>query len=234
MATITHDAIIGGRVTFDARVASLSGPATSAAVFKRRDGSLHELVGGSLQFGEERALQILGQPLDEEYEYAGGRLLVGFSEQMDGVGFYRTRLGVWEGARSSVSAHLSGPSTTADLMMLFDAFHIVEQDDGPALTPRDHETVLAEAPSVLKQMPEVGLVTVEPMTHEVARALPRWRGRSVRGGELFRDESRIEMGALVFHLVHDTSRSVVAAGIDTPLETMLEALDDLEVVWEAT
>lgn len=190
--------------------------------------------GGAPRFGEERALQLLGAPLDEEYEYGGGRLRVGYTEQMDGVGLYRTRLGVWEGARWSLSAHLSGTSTTADLLALLDAFQIAEHDEGPALAPRDKETSLAEAPSVLKQLPGVGLVTVEPMTREVARALPRWQGRAVRGGELFRDDSRIEMGALVFHLVHDSSRSVVAAGVDTPFDTLLEALEDLEVVWDAS
>lgn len=46
MATVTHGALVGGRVTFDAHSVPLSGPATSAAVFKLPNGSIHELVGG--------------------------------------------------------------------------------------------------------------------------------------------------------------------------------------------
>ena len=77
--------------------------------------------------------------------------------------------------------------TAADAIALFDRFILWETASGEAtLIPKDPAgTPFIDAPVIYKEVPDLGLLIVAPLTREKARALPRWSGTPVDGGELF-------------------------------------------------
>lgn len=183
-----HTAIDGSTVTIDAAV-DPQRQASSVGVYTV-DGRWQELTTSYLEFGRDVALD-LGVELTESYRYQGGALLVGTTS----VAFAREggqppqndllHLAVWEGREHSVHTHLYN-GRAHDLIAVLDRFTLDEHAAGVRLLPRDPgRTRLAREPSVLREVPSVGLLHIRPMTRKVARMVPSWKGASARGGELF-------------------------------------------------
>lgn len=186
---VAHLAIDGSVVTITAPALNHDFHATSIGVYTV-NGHWQEFTTGSRDFGEAVADDI-GLTLTESYAFQGGALRLGTaSVQFPGraAGDAQTdlvHLGVWEGNRFSVHTHLYNGSAH-DLISIFDLFEIIEDPLGLHLQPRDPDrTSLAKEPSLLREVPYVGLLQVRPMTRRMARTVPRWRGTAAAGGELF-------------------------------------------------
>ena len=180
----------GNRVIL-ATPGAAGGPPASCAGIAQAGPRRLDLAWGSHAHGERRAA-LVGVALDEEYDYRGGRLRVGtrVSRTPSGV-LDRVRTGVWEGRRQSLSFHLNGPTTTADVLAVLEELEVEETTDGVRVQQRDGEPLpFADGPTVLKPVSGVGVFEIAPLTSRLARWLPRWTGTSVFGGELFVDDPR--------------------------------------------
>jgi hypothetical protein len=208
--------------------------ATSVGVYWV-DGTPREFTSSYRDFGRDVAAD-LSLVLQESYSMQGGTLLLGSTNQrwleVDDTGQRITsllRLGVWEGERYSIHAHLYGGQST-DLIDLFTRFTILEDEIGIQLRPR---TPSAEShqrePMVLKEVPNIGLLDVMALTTQVARTLPRWMGTPVRGGELFTDQ--VPERGNYYVLVSQSARTVVMPTSDCNHEAVIAGLETLDVTW---
>jgi hypothetical protein len=184
-----HLAIDGSNVAIEAVTFNPEYHASSVGVYAI-DGHWHEFTASYQEFGRAVAAD-LDLALTESYSYRGGRLLLGtttvtFADMGEGVSQTDLlHLGVWEGDRFSVHTHLYN-GRAHDLIDIFDRFDLVEEPLGLRLVAKDADRVaLAKEPSLLRQVPHVGVLQIRPMTRRVARTVPKWRGARVQGGELF-------------------------------------------------
>jgi hypothetical protein len=185
----THVAIDGSTVIIDATAFNPDFHASSVGVYTI-NGHWQELTTSYREFGAAVAAD-LKLSLTESYTLQGGRLRLGttsvhFPDMGKGVSQTDLlHLAVWEGERFSVHTHLYN-GKAHDLIDVFDRFDILEDAAGIRLQPRDPGHVkFAREPTLLREVPSVGVLQVRPMTPEVARMVPPWRGTAVRGGELF-------------------------------------------------
>jgi hypothetical protein len=152
-------------------------------------GRLHEFTAGVAGLGADVAGALGGTGFDEELSYSGGALLVGRLRPYDRQAKLVEDLlvGVWRGERYCLVTQLYG-LTTADLLGLLRTLRIEEHDDGlaVALAPRGGGEFAAPA-TVVKQIPELGLLEVSPLTDQHVKSLPSWRGLSTPAGEMFTD-----------------------------------------------
>jgi hypothetical protein len=168
-------------------------------------GRLHEFTAGVAGLGADVAGALGGTGFDEEFSYQDGALLVGRLRPYD----KRTRLveellvAVWQGERHCLVTQLYG-MTTADLLSVLRTLRISEHEDGLAVAPSASGGSEFAAPAtVLKQIPELGLLEMSPLTDEHVKTLPSWQGLSTPAGELFSDN------------LADGKRYFVLAGPDT-------------------
>lgn len=207
---ISHRVLDRSTVTLDLPGLDTSQPASSAvrAVFPR--GRRQEFTAGSLELGLQMAT-LLGLELREEYALQGGRLRVGSGSVFDrDIGLERHAIGVWEGDSSSIYTVLYGNVDASDFIELFNLF-VVRQEEAsaPSFIPRrPRETPFEDSPTLLKQIPQLGLLQVRQLTMRTARHLPSWPGTRVRGGELFVSRpGRLEG---YFTLVGDSSVAIIS------------------------
>lgn len=153
-------------------------------------GRLHEFTAGLAGLGAEVAGALGGSGFDEEFAYQGGTLLVGRLRPYD----RQSRLvedllvAVWRGDRYALVTQLYG-MTTAELLGLLRTLRIEEHPDGLAVAPGPRAGSEFAAPAtVLKQIPELGLLEVAPLTDQHVKTLPSWRGLATPAGELFADQ----------------------------------------------
>lgn len=242
MARVSHIALDGGRVEIDGDNLSLDRPATSVAVFNV-DGEPCEFTAGVRTLGEDVVKQF-GFPFIEEYSFQRGMLRIASGEQV----FPQTdprahdlsaplHFATWEGRQFSVHAHLY-VRPSSDLIEIFDHFVIIETPYGIRLVQKDAKaTPQVEPPtSVLKEVPEAGLLQVRQRTEATARILPKWRGAAVRGGELFRTDGALpsddSCGEVSFYLAGKTAIAYIAEpNPDARLEAVLRAIEMLEIGW---
>ena len=210
MAAIRHTALNGGMVEIDGGGADLTRPFASFIV-ARFGSHLQEFGAGRLDFGATVARE-LEIDLTEEYSYQGGRLRLGSGPWVDLDTKHETviRIAVWEGTAYSLKTVKYG-GRSLDLIALLDQFVISETADGIAMRPTNpHEVRLARigghAPSVVQNVPGVGLLEVAELTPERAKRLPPWAGLPVTGGELFVENER-SRDAKTFLMVGHTAVS---------------------------
>jgi hypothetical protein len=185
----THVAIDGSTVTIEATAFNPDFHASSVGVYAI-NGRWQEFTTSYRDFGAAVAAD-LGLSLNESYTLQGGRLRLGttsvhFPDMGKGVSQTDLlHLAVWEGRRFSVHTHLYN-GKAHDLIDVFDRFEVLEDADGIRLRPRDPEhTKFSREPSLLREVPNIGVLQVRPMTPQIARTVPTWQGTAVRGGELF-------------------------------------------------
>jgi hypothetical protein len=186
---VTHVAIDGSTVTIDATAFNPDFHASSVGIYTI-NGHWQEFTTSYRDFGAAVAAD-LSLSLGESYTLQGGRLRLGttsvhFPDM--GKGVRQTdllHLAVWEGRRFSVHTHRYN-GKAHDLIDVFDRFDLLEDAGGIHLQPRDPGQVrFAREPSLLREVPGVGVLQIRPMTPQVARTVPPWRGTAVAGGELF-------------------------------------------------
>jgi hypothetical protein len=186
-ARVTHRALDGRRFLLSGQI-DLRLPFTSVVDMTVR-GRLHEFTAGSARLGEDiaRALGVAG--FDEELSYQGGTLLIGRTRPYD----WQTHLvedmlvAVWRGRRYCLVTQMYG-MPTADVLGVLRTMRIEQHDDGVMLRPdRSGGSDFAAPATVVKEVPELGLLEMSPLTDQHVRALPAWRGMSTPAGELFQD-----------------------------------------------
>lgn len=188
MPEVLHTALDGSQVRMTAPY-DLNRPGSTAFIVADGGTFRQEFGSGDLILGELVATAH-GITLDEDYAFQGGRLRIGAAEKYDDqISLrYMMRLGVWEGERHSIKTIIFG-GTSSDIIALYDQFEIRETTTGVILNPRKQGLGLVRegqgAPDIIKPIAELGLATVFKLTPSVARTIPPWAGRSVRGGELF-------------------------------------------------
>ncbi len=174
---------------------SLDGTYTSVGVAELKNLGIkyQELTAGPRDLGETMAMDphiALGMRLDEEYSFQGGRLRIGAGTQPvgsdgdeyweqgpDGIGRPTPiRFGVWEGDAYSVHTQRYGGEAN-HLIAVFHEFEISETAEGVSCKPKDYPaTTFIDGPRVLKDIPELGLLSIAQLTSTTAKRLPRHRG----------------------------------------------------------
>ena len=205
---------LGRRVRLAAVQVDHDEPATSHVVL-RIDGVDREITTGPRGTARGIMHQVpLIDRIDESYRMGDGTLYVG-SRVEAAVGrrvLARTVAGAWEGEAYSVYAFASGAGLdNRAIIELFGALRIIETAAGVRVDVRaDHGGEVVDEPTVTVEQPDLGLVETARMTWRRQRGLPRWKGTSARGGELFRD--RLDSDVEYLRLVNDTAYTTVLPG----------------------
>jgi hypothetical protein len=208
-----------------------------------------EFIAGPVSYGEEFALSPNtgdGMVFDEEYAFQGGRLRLGWGKEHvgpDGAEYWERgpyghgrpkpiRFGVWEGQAFSLTTVIRG-DTSSDLLAIFEAITITESPLGLTVTTTSlGRRSFVEGPSVLQDVPELGLLDIADVSDPAVRALPRRkRGTPVKGGELF-VEARGEP-TMSFMLVSETSRTYIIPHPGIAEQQLVDGVSNLEISWSA-
>jgi hypothetical protein len=226
-------ALDGGSVEFDSSLAVTSAGATSFVV-ATIDGSLQEFAAGALAFGDFVA-RSADVKFDEEYAMQDGRLGIGSAEHVDGDGFGRRmfRLGVWSGHAYCVKTFLyNRPSS--DLIGIFGLIAIEERDTGVVIRARARRASITRegwyAPTVVNNVPGLGLLEVWESTAQLERRFPTTGGAHGRGGQLFHD-ARSAHGVDSLILIGDSTITRIQREPNLPDESFAAAGADLRVTW---
>ncbi|RAY11613.1 hypothetical protein DPM19_28695 [Actinomadura craniellae] len=166
-------------------------------------GRMHEVHGGARGSALAWAADLGVRSFDEEFRVRDGRLRIGRTTVRDSrAGLAEQVLAaVWEGREHAAFTHLYH-ARAADAVALFDLLRPAEHTDGVTLSPA-RRAALAEPAALVKEVPEVGLLEISPLTERTARQLPPWPGARLASGELFRDE--VEDQGVYFVLATDTA-----------------------------
>ena len=218
---VSHQALDGGRFR-------LSGPFDFGLPFTSTAeltiaGRPQEFTAGAVGLADDVAAALGVPAYEEELSYQGGTLLTARTRPYDP----QTRLtedrliAAWRGESYCVVTQLYGAST-ADLLARLRTFRFDEGADGVVIRPQPRADSHFAAPAtVVKQVPELGLLELSPLTAQQGRQLPSWRGLTTAAGELFRDT--LSDGRDYFVLVTaDTWLTVLPLN-----ETVLTQLRDL-------
>lgn len=185
--TVAHRAIDGRRFLLGGPF-DLAAPFTSA-VEVTVGGRRHEFTAGPLGLAHDVAGALGVQGFDEELSYQGGVLSTARTRPYDPqIRLIEDRLvAVWQGRRHCLFTQMYRAST-AELLAVLRTLRIEEHDDGLAVHPYPRTGTGFSAPATLvKQVPELGLLELAPLTPQRAAQLPSWRGLATPAGELFRD-----------------------------------------------
>jgi hypothetical protein len=214
-SSVTHRALDGRRFLLAGQI-DLRLPVTSV-VEVAVGGRLHEFTAGSARLGDDIAGALGVASFDEELSYQGGALLIGRARPYDRQIHLLEDMVVaaWRGRRHSLVTQMHGMST-AGLLGVLRTLRIEEHADGLALHPsRGGESAFTAAATVVKEVPELGLLEMSPLTDRHAKALPAWRGMPTPAGELFQD--RLSDGTPYFVLAAaDTWTTVLPLASTVP------------------
>ena len=191
MKTIVHRGLTGSRIAVDLpEEIAPERVGTTVAHFSIA-GVEREFTAGPRDLGAAVAAEF-GISLTESFRLQRGTLRVGSKMELwtvpvDGYRFTNKHsVAVWEGVDRSVHTHLYDAST-ADAVALFGRFTIVETPEGAQMTPAADGVVVGRQPETLMlNLPVLGLMIVRKRAD--ADGVPRWRGSTVAGGEVFCDK----------------------------------------------
>lgn len=121
---------------------------------------------------------------EEEYQMKGGSLRVFEVELPTAVETRRVLVvGAWEGERGCLATSVLEAERDW-LVEMFDTLPFREYSRG--LVIESQIVARPRPPEVVKEIPEVGVVTIRPAIPSELQRVPRGRGREAPGGELFR------------------------------------------------
>jgi hypothetical protein len=161
----------------------------------------------------------------EDFSLKGGSLRIVEVEVPTATGRNRTlTIGGWEGQTGCLVTSLVG-SERDRLIEVFDTLHFREDARGLAID--SPVTRQPRAPEVIKEIPELGVLSIRPAIHSELERIPRSRGHVTNYGEYFR--VRPSSHALAF-----MSKSAVVS--INPLErsdtrVMLAVAQNLRIEW---
>ncbi|MBW8482183.1 hypothetical protein [Actinomadura parmotrematis] len=183
---VTHRSLDGTRVRLTGSH-DLGRPVTSVTRIAVA-GRLHELSSGTRDDAHAWAEDIGVKRFEQEFRTQDGRLRIGRTSTRDpDTGLTDPVLAaVWEGRRHAVFTHVYH-GRAADAVAFFATVRLAEHDDGVTATPTGR-AYRPDPAEMVKEVPGLGLLEFTALTAQTRRRLPGWRGASVAGGELFRDE----------------------------------------------
>jgi len=160
-----------------------------------------------------------------DYSLKGGTLRVAEVELPTATGGVRTlTIGAWEGQSGCLSTSLVG-SEADRLVEVFDTLRFHERARGLAIdspvTPRPR------APQVIKEVPGVGILNIQPALPSVLERIPRTRGKVTNHGEFFR--VRATSRALTY--VSNSAVVNLDPFEETESPAMMAVAQDLRVEW---
>lgn len=213
---------------------TLTMPATNACAYDV-SGRRHELTSGGPDLEEFFAAHVVGVELDEAYRLAGGTLRVGAraSNLPPSEGGLRTRarVGVWRAGQATLCTHMSGPSTSADMVALFASLGLHETDDGLRVVPAAPHVRRLTQPTLYKRVPGVAVIECRGLTRDRTRELPPWPGTRARGGELFVADRGTPAMHLLLVSTTAITRLLPQQGADE--DELLDLATDLVGEWAA-
>jgi hypothetical protein len=229
MKTVSHTALDGSQVQISTGLA-VNEPFTSF-VNVRIGSHIHEFSSGVSGYASANAADVGVAEFTDEYRFDGGTLRLGITvQEMQNQVRASLAVAAWEGARFSVFTHAYNVDTPGDLLGVLTQVRLAESATGATLAPRDPAKTPVSQVTLVKELPGLGLLQIEPAVGDLVRRLPAWRGRVVAGGELFVDNE-----------ADDARRSFVLAGSSAitrvlpdpghQLDTVLPALTALRVDW---
>ena len=236
---VLHQALNGHTVSIDVVGMELSPLFNSYADVFIGD-QLYQFASGNAGFADRYA-EYLQSPLTEEYAFQDGKLRVGHVQTMNRFGrpSVKRAVAAWNGSRFSLFTSLNLDEGTAALISLLNALALQEAESGLIIHPRDPgQTRLRKIPRLVKWIDGVGVLDVEPLTPEVTRQLPPYRGRSTPGGELFVDRreaqtvgERVKPATNIYVLVTPTARCSIGPDSRVLEPVLLERIARVRVEW---
>jgi hypothetical protein len=161
----------------------------------------------------------------DEFSLKGGQLRVAEVELPTATESTRTlTIGAWEGRMGCLATSVVG-SQRDRVVEVFDTLRFSEHRRGLAIDspivsqPRE--------PEVIKEIPELGVLSIRPAIASVLDRIPRSRGRPVDHGELFR--IRATSNTLAFVAKTALVEIKPPAGVDT--RQLLAVAEGLRVEW---
>jgi hypothetical protein len=224
---VIHRSLDGRRFLLSGRL-DLGLPFTSV-VDVAIGGRMHEFTAGVAGLGADVASALGGAGFDEEFSYQDGALLVARLRPYD----RQIRLAedmlvaVWRGEQHCLVTQLYG-TTTAGLFGLLRTLRIEQHEDGLVVTPAPAGgSELAAPATVIKQVPELGLLELSPLTDAHVKTLPAWRGLSTPAGELFTDS--LADGKPYFVLAAPDTWTTLVPGAGVPADQVAGRVGQLRV-----
>lgn len=231
----THTLLTGETVVLDAPYDVESGYASNFFTVAIGTQRLQELKSGALPFGEAVARQVVGVLVfDEEYEYKGGRLRMGSAVEVDPVSNYAQtrRSAVWDGAAFSLNTNIY-EGHSADLVAILDEFEFHERENGLALEIKRPEVTKTNrrlhSPRFVKESENLGLIASVERTANTEHRVPRFAGKNVRGGELYKSDPPGQ--PVRFLLAGPSAITEIIPRPDASPEAVAEDAADLVVQW---
>jgi hypothetical protein len=189
-APVVHRSLDGARFELGGDL-DLAGPATSV-LDVAVNGRLYEFTSGVAGLAGEVAASVhhAGRPdFEEELSFAGGSLRLARSRPFDGrTGMAEDVLvAAWVGQRHCLVSQWYGVRT-ADVLGVLRTLRITEHDDGLTVVADQAAGAVPNGPAtVIKHVPELGLLELCRLTRAHARTLPAWAGRGIPAGDLYQD-----------------------------------------------
>lgn len=225
MSSIAHLALDGRHATVASETADLAGAASSVGIF-RVDGKRQEFTAGTREL-IDALTGIHGVPVVEEFSFQGGTLVLHRGASLAGPVCVTTWLADGAAVMTAFYNEVSTAQAVAQLNRF--QFGVDATTRAATVTPRNPAaTPIEDAAVIAKDVSNLGLLVIAPLTRAQARALPRWRGTRVRGGELFVDAP----GAREMHFILANDSSVTTV---MPKHSLLDGnavpapLEDLTV-----
>lgn len=223
-----HQALIGGLLAFDYRDAS---GAATASVVMTIDGAQSEFTSGHQELGRAFLDNFGIKSYSEEFELAGGQLLIAGRRLLDST--YESSADVvvatWQTSQYSVTTFAYHRSIS-DVLKMFQHLHLDVTEFGVTMNPKqDSGVTVSRPPEVTKDIPGIGPIECVQLTHDSSPWVPPWEGTRVRGGEIFRDEHG--NGAPYYVYVTETVIGMLLPRPDITDRDVLELLDRVLLEW---
>lgn len=160
-----------------------------------------------------------------DYSLKGGALRVAEVELPTATGGVRTlTIGAWEGQAGCLTTSLVG-SAVDRLVEIFDTLQFRERARGLAI---DSPVVARpRVPEVIKEVPGVGILNIQPALPSVLERIPKTRGKATNHGELFR--IRATSRALTY--VSNSAVVNLDPFDEAESPTLMSVAQDLRIEW---
>lgn len=230
-AAVSHRALDGGLVTVRSGL-DLGKPFT--AYLEVKIGSrIQEFEAGSAGAAIDSARDAGVRSFPHEYRFQNGTLRFGSAFYSDNKTKVRSQItvAVWEGRRYSVGTHIYNARSHQELLSAVNRVRIVENPDGLTIIPKQPAVNPVLGASMLKEIPGLGVLQIQPAAGPLMRSMPKWHGRAVPGGELFADKGPAGKVEAFVLAGHGAATSLVLDDADTA-EEVLSDLAELRVEWK--